>query len=75
MHVPCFIKGHLRMSASDQTTLKKKFGGSKPFSKLTLNVDFKNKKVSCCDDSQKCKQLKKHVTDKYNEKHLKLSDY
>ena len=65
------------MSASDQTTLKKNFGGSKPFSKLTLNVDFKSKKVSCgcCDDSQKCKQLKKHVTNKYTEKHLKLSDY
>ena len=38
MHVPCFIKEHLWMSASDEVTLKKVFGRSKLSSKLTKKV-------------------------------------
>ena len=42
MNVPYFIKEHLWMSASGELTLKKTFGGSKPFSKF---VDLENKMV------------------------------
>ena len=38
--VPCFIKKHLWMSASDETTLIKCFGGRKPSSKLTLKTKW-----------------------------------
>ena len=36
MDIPYFIKEHLWMSASDEVTLTKISGGSKPSSKLTL---------------------------------------
>ena len=61
MDVPYFIKDHIWMSASDEATLKKHFGGSKRSSKLTL----KTNSCGCCDDSRSWKQLKKYVTDKY----------
>ena len=46
---------------------KKKFGGSKASSKLTLKTKWYHS-YGCHDDSQSCEQLKKHVTDKYFEK-------
>ena len=50
MDVPYFIKEHLWMSASDEPTLKKKFGKSEPSPKLTLKTKSYH---SCgsCDDS------------------------
>ena len=36
MDIPYFIKEHLWMSASDEVTLTKLSGGSKPSSKLAL---------------------------------------
>ena len=39
-NLPYFIKGHLWMSASDETTLKKSFGESKPSSKFTLKTKW-----------------------------------
>ena len=55
------------MSASNEATLKKNFGGSKPSSKLTLKTKCYHS-FGCCDDSQICEQPKKCVTDKYFEK-------
>ena len=79
--VPYFIKEHLWMSASDETTLKKNFGGSKPKNKMvpwkqngTKLVTLKTKwyqTCGCSDDSRCWEQLKKHVTDKYFEKKVK----
>ena len=69
MDVPYFIKDHLWMSASDEATLKKFFGGNKPSSKLTLKVKWYHS-CGCCDDSWSFEQLKKHVKDKYFEKKL-----
>ena len=66
MYVPYFIKEHLWMSASDEATLKKIFGGSKPSLKLTLKTKCYCS-CGCCDGFCSCKQLKKHVTDKYFE--------
>ena len=66
MYVPYFIKEHLWMSASDEATLKKIFGGSKPSLKLTLKTKCYCG-CGCCDGFCSCKQLKKHVTDKYFE--------
>ena len=40
MDIPYFIKEHLWMSASDEVTLTKISGGSKPSSKLTLKKKF-----------------------------------
>ena len=57
------------MSVSDEVTLKKFFGGSKPSSKLTLKTKWCHS-CGCCDDSRSCEQLKKHVTDKYFEKKI-----
>ena len=68
--VPYFIKEHFWMSASDETTLKKNFGGSKPYSKLTLKTKWYQTQ-DCSDNSRCCEQLKKHVTDKYSEKKVK----
>ena len=51
MDVPYFIHGHLWMSASDEATLKKNFGGSKPSSKLALKTKWYHS-CGCCDDSQ-----------------------
>ena len=48
---------------------KKFFGGSKPSSKLTLKTKWYHS-CGCCDDSHSCKQLKKHVKDKYFGKKL-----
>ena len=64
--IPYLFKEHLWMSAFDEATLKKNFGGSKPSSKLTLETKWYHI-CSCCDDS--CRELlKKYVTDKYFEK-------
>ena len=68
MNVPFFIKEQLWMSASDEATFKKTFGGSKPISKLIL----KTKWYQRCDDSLSCERLKKCVTDKYFEKNIYL---
>ena len=71
MEVPYFIKKHLWMSAFGKATLKT-FGGSKPFSKLTLKIKWYHS-CGCCDNSPSFEQLKKcHVTDKYFEKRLDL---
>ena len=52
-----------------QHSEKKKIGESKPSSKLTLRTKRKwYHSCGCCDDSQSCIQLKKHVTHKYFEK-------
>ena len=59
------------MSASDVATLKKNFGGSKPYSKLTLKTKWYHN-CGCCDDSGSCEQLKKRVTDKYFGKKVRL---
>ena len=40
MNIPYFIKEHLWVSASDEVTLTKISGGSKPSSKLTLKKKF-----------------------------------
>ena len=64
--IPYLFKEHLWMSAFDEATLKKNFGGSKPSSKLTLETKWYHI-CSCCDDSCR-EQLKKYVTDKYFEK-------
>ena len=66
MNVPYFIKEKLWMSASE-ATVKKNIGGSKSSSKLTLKTKSCHN-CGCCDDSQSCEQLKKHVTDKYFDK-------
>ena len=66
---PYFIKEHLWMSTSDEATLKKKFGGSKPSSKLTSKTKWYHS-CSCCDDSPSFRQLKKHLTGKYFENKL-----
>ena len=58
--VPYFIKENLWMSASDEATLKKSFGGSN----LSLNLSLKTKwyhTCGCCDDSQNREQLKKQI--------------
>ena len=60
MHVPYFIKEHLWISATDETTLKNFFGGSKPSSKLTLKTKWYHR-CGYCDDSRTNEQLKKHV--------------
>ena len=52
------------MSASDEATFKKIFGGSQLSSKLTLKTKWQNS-CGCCDDFRSCGELKKHVTDKY----------
>ena len=39
-HVPYFIKEHLWMSVSDEATLKKNFGVSKPSSKVTFKTKW-----------------------------------
>ena len=67
LDVPYFIKELLWMSAFDEVTPKKIFGGGKPYSKLTLKTKWCN---SCglCDNPRSCKQPKKRVTDKYFEK-------
>ena len=54
------------MSAFDETPLKNIFDGSKLSSKLTLKTKWFYR-CGCCNDCQSCKQLKKHVTDKYFE--------
>ena len=61
MDVPYFIKKNLQMSSSDEATLKKSFGGNKHSLKLTLKTTCYHS-CGCCDDSQSCEQLKKHVT-------------
>ena len=55
------------MSASDEATLEKVFGGSKPSSKLILKTKWYHS-----DDSRSCEQLKKRVTDKYFEKKVRV---
>ena len=60
--VPYFVKEHFWMSAFDEATPKKIFGGSKPSSKLTLKTKWYHS-CGCCDHSRSCKQLKKRVTD------------
>ena len=65
--VPYFIKENLRMSASDEATLKKIFCGSKPSLKLTSKTKWYHS-WHCCNDSRSCEQLKKCVTGKYFEK-------
>ena len=51
------------MSASDEATLKKTFGGGKTSSKLTLRTKWYH---SCgyCNDFRSCGQLKQRGTDK-----------
>ena len=63
MDVRYFIKEHLWMSTSDEATLTKIFGGSKPSPKLTLKTKWYH---SCCcgNNSRSCEQLKKCATDK-----------
>ena len=51
------------MSASDEATFKKKFGGNKPSSKLSLKTKWYHS-YGCCNDSRSCEQLKKRVRDK-----------
>ena len=65
------MKENLWISVSDEATLKINFGGSKPFSKLTLKTKCYCS-YGCCDDSRSCEQLKKHVTDTYFEKKVRL---
>ena len=58
--VPYFIKENLWISASDEATLKKSFGGSN----LSLNLTLKTRWChicGCCDDSQNREQLKKQI--------------
>ena len=71
MDVPYFIKEHLWISASDEATLTKIFGASKPSPKLTLKIKW-YQSFGCCDSSQSCEQLKKQVADKYFEKTVGL---
>ena len=52
------------MSVSDEATLKKNVGRSKPSSKLTLKTIWYHS-CGCCDDSRSCEQLKKRVKSKY----------
>ena len=59
------------MSASDEATLQKSFAGSKSSPRFTLKTKLYHS-FGCCDDSQSCEQLKKHVTDKYFEKKVRL---
>ena len=66
-----FIKEQLWMSVSDEATLQKVFGGSKPSLKLNLKTKWHHS-CSCCNDSWSCEQLKKRVTDKYFLKKLHL---
>ena len=47
--VPYFIKEHLCMSAFDEATLKKIFGGSKSSSKFSLKTNWYHG-CGCCDD-------------------------
>ena len=49
----------------------KKIIGCKPSSKLILKTKWYHI-CECCDDSRSCELLKKHVTDKYLEKKVKL---
>ena len=49
----------------------KKIGESKPSLKLTLKTKSYHT-CGCCDDSRSCEQLKKHVTDKYYEKEVRI---
>ena len=63
MAVPYFIQEHLWMTGSDEVTSKKKFGGSKSCSKVTLKAR-QHYSCGCCDDFRSCEQLKKNVTDK-----------
>ena len=55
------------MSVSDEATLKKKVGRSKPSSRLTLETKWYHS-YGCCDDFRSCEQPKKCVTDKYFDK-------
>ena len=55
MDVPYFIKEHLWTNASDQATLKKIFGGSKPSWKLTLKTKWYHS-CGCYDDTRSCEQ-------------------
>ena len=71
MYVTYFIKEHLWMRASDEETRQKSFGGNKLSSKLTLKIKWCHSH-GYCDDSQSCEQLKKHVTDKYFERKVRL---
>ena len=67
--VPYFIKEHIWMSASDEATLKKDFGESKPSSKLTLKTKWYHS-FDCCDGSWSCEQLKKRFKYTFFEKKL-----
>ena len=53
---------------------KKKFGGSKPSSKLTLKTKWYHS-CGCCDDSRSCEHLKKLVTNHPLLYPLKTSEY
>ena len=64
MDVPYLIKEHLWMSAFEEATLKKIWGGSKPSSRLTLKTKWYHN-CGSCDHFRSCKQLKKRITDKY----------
>ena len=57
INVSYFIKEQPWMSASDEVTLRKYFGGSKPSSKLTLKTKWYHS-CGCSDDSQSCEKLK-----------------
>ena len=63
MDVRYFIKEYLWMSASNEATLTKIFGRSKPSQKLTLKTKWYHS-CGCCNDSRSCEQLKKRGTDK-----------
>ena len=71
MDVPYFIKEHLWTTARIMATLKKKFGGCKSSSKLTLKTKWYHS-CDCSDDSQSCEQMKKCATDKYFFKKVRL---
>ena len=71
MDVLYSMKEYICMGASDMATLKKKTGGSKPSSKLTLNTKGQHS-CDCREDSRNCERLKKHVTDKYFEKKVRF---
>ena len=45
---------------------QKNFGGRKHLKTIWYHS------CGCCDDSRSCEQLKKHVTDKYFEKKVRL---
>ena len=72
MDVPYFIKEHLWMNAFDEANTQKKFGESKPSSKLTLKTKWYHS-CGCCDNSRSFKQLEKHVTDKYSKEKQTLN--